>query len=78
MRTNRTTSDDVVITLRNAEGTVVESFDDTDLQDSFPDALSVMSDLFIRARRQALGADKAIDDILQALGIDEPTTRRSK
>jgi hypothetical protein len=48
----------------NAEGRGVDWFSDYDLGDDYK---ARMADLYERARRQALGAEKAIDEILDVL-----------
>jgi hypothetical protein len=67
MRDNFRSGSDIVVRIRNANGQVVESFADTDLVPFMVDSFDVMTKLYERVRRQALGADKAIDDILKEL-----------
>lgn len=66
--TNGGITDDVVVSVRNNEGAVLDRFADTDVpRELLADPYRTMYDLYVRARRQALGADKAIDDLLQIL-----------
>jgi hypothetical protein len=48
----------------NFEGRTVDSFSDDDLK---PEGLDRMAELYQKARRQALSADKALDEILSQL-----------
>ena len=60
---------DYVIELLDENGRVIESASDADLRDvaapgeSYP----VMKELFVMARRRALGVDEALDDLLSSL-----------
>ena len=45
----------------------IERINDVDLRDVDSNSLDVMKSLFVIARRNARGADKAIDDILDSL-----------
>jgi hypothetical protein len=62
-----------IIELKNSSDEVIDSFDDTVIADSIFDIDGVanyyglMMNLRNTARRQALGADKALDDILSDL-----------
>jgi hypothetical protein len=66
---------DYVVDLTNDAGDIVDTFNDVQLDKTgiFPDLpnfmgwYQAMSDLYGLARRSALGADKALDDILKAL-----------
>jgi hypothetical protein len=60
-------SEDYVLTILNSEGTVIEQAADTDFANRLQDALPMMSEMYSAARRQALGVDGAIDDILGEL-----------
>lgn len=66
-------AEDVVIELVNNIGDVADSFSDEDLQRAGPRPTeddhwyAPMNAMYQRARRTALGADKAIDDILNEL-----------
>lgn len=68
----------VRVTLRDAEGRVLDVFDDDDLKDfetpyvGFDNYWKLMSELHQLAVRQTTGADDALDDLLQALDKDEP------
>jgi hypothetical protein len=61
------THDTVIIRISNSDDQVIESFSDEDLSDkgSF---FKKMNELYSLARRKALGADQAINDILERLG----------
>lgn len=48
------------------EGVEIDSFTDDDLPDGYAE---ITSELFRNARRQALGVDKALDEILSELEI---------
>ena len=64
-------SDDYVVRVLDRNGSVVEEEADPDLKDDWPHAYAVMRSLYIEARRSAKGVDKAIRDILSALGEEE-------
>jgi hypothetical protein len=70
-RRNDDESTDVVIRLLNQDGKVIEEYTDADIQPYFPGdsnaSFKLLRDLFNAARRSALGADKAIDDLLNEL-----------
>jgi len=61
-----------VVQILNGEGLVVEDISDLDLAGitslEGPEACHYMRDIYNAARRQAIGADEAIDDIITALG----------
>ena len=56
----------------NHEGKVIESFSDKSLSEAAwdEDYSDLMRNLYTLARRQALGADEALDDLLEKLGAD--------
>jgi len=58
---------DYVVTILNSEGTAIDEFSDVDLGDGY---FAQMDELYQSARRQALGVDKALDEILQELDDD--------
>ena len=64
------------LTMRNADHVVLESYDDEDLSGSVPKIPSfssyfqLMVALRDMAMRQATGADKALDDVLDELSDD--------
>jgi hypothetical protein len=68
------TSIQYVISILNDLGVSVDSFSDSELSARFADApldlgwYGVLREIYEMARRQALGADQAIDDILGELG----------
>lgn len=66
--------DDYFVELVNGHGEAADVFDDTQLHEEGPDGApvegswrSTMSETYRLARRAALGADRALDDILKAL-----------
>jgi hypothetical protein len=61
-----TDDQDYEISLLNADGNVVDRFRDIDLGAPV-ERFAAMRDLFVRARRQALGSDKVLNEILQEL-----------
>ena len=70
---------DVRITIINSEGSVVESFSDVDLNDSWLSEFNIdggayrmMHSTYEIARRTALGSEKAVADILRELDDDIP------
>jgi hypothetical protein len=65
---------DYVVSILNSEGNMVDSFSDVDLDKSSGGTryLSILRDLYQNARRQALGVDKALDEILKELDDDLP------
>jgi hypothetical protein len=65
-------SEDYVLTILNSDGMVIERAADTDFANRLNDALPVMSEMYSAARRQALGVDRAIEDILGELSKQEP------
>jgi len=63
---------DYVVSILNSEGKTVDSFSDVDLDrdrdmGSGGKYLKILRDLYQNARRQALGVDKALDEILNEL-----------
>lgn len=69
-------TDDYLIRICNASGDVVDSFTDNDIGKTIESAdersrfFKDFSNLFEMARRNARGADVALDSILQQLGDD--------
>ncbi|MEW9805423.1 hypothetical protein [Mesorhizobium marinum] len=64
----RTQREDYLVSIFNENGSVVESFTDVSLsQDGIESAFEGMRDLHEMARRNALGADRVINDILNEL-----------
>jgi hypothetical protein len=55
---------DYVISIRDASGNVIDTFSDVDLGSGY---FKTMGELYENARRQALGVDKALDEILNDL-----------
>ncbi|SRR5258708_5616135 len=64
--------DDYLVTILDSEGSVIEKVADPDLADRLSDPLELMSKMYSSARRQALGVDRAIDDILGELSKQIP------
>lgn len=62
---------DISIGVYNGVGSLVDSLTDTSISDGGGQWYSRMKDLYDTARRQALGADKALDEILKSLGADD-------
>ena len=68
-----------IVTLINEQGQEADSFTDSDLDDhSKPNPsekyywFRKMKELFLSARRSALGSDKVLDEIMNELGDDIP------
>lgn len=63
----------ISIEVKDARGRVIDSFTDNDLSkgiwlvDGYANSWLAMSELLHMARREAYGADEALDDILKAL-----------
>jgi hypothetical protein len=61
--------EDVVVRIRNNEGKVIEEVADTDFsQDLLKNSYEKMQNMYQTARRQALGVEAALDELLNALG----------
>ena len=60
-----------ILQILNEEGKVIEDISDEDIQDQLTNAFSTMQSLFERARSQAMGLDKALDDIMSYLPTDD-------
>ena len=58
---------DYLVTIRNSEGNAIDSFSDTFLDQRSMGYYKVMRDIYQKARRQALGVDSALDEILNEL-----------
>lgn len=58
---------DYRVRIIGSEGQVVEEFKDVDFEDRTRDAYACLGELFELGRRKALGADDAIDAILEEL-----------
>lgn len=60
------------ITIYNNEGNVMESFDDEELTNAGkPESYKVLKEIYETARRQALGTEQALDELLNALQDDD-------
>ena len=59
---------DYVLTIMDKYDDLIERVSDNDLREFNEDAYELMRSLYISARRNARGVDKAIDDILNTLG----------
>lgn len=62
---------DMIVQIINENGDVVEEVSDEDLKGIFPGPFTVMRNMFDIARRQAMGVEKAIEEIMQALAADD-------
>ena len=58
---------DMVLSIHNEEGTLVEEIDDIDLRSIHQNAFKDLQELYVLARRYALGTEQVIDNILSAL-----------
>lgn len=69
-------SPDYVISILNDYDRLVESFSNAELagiaRENEPNAYTLMQEMFIRARRTAMGLDRTLDELLSALGDEEP------
>jgi hypothetical protein len=59
---------DYFLTIMDKYDDLIERVSDNDLKEFNNDAYELMRTLYISARRNARGVDKAIDDILNVLG----------
>lgn len=75
LASQRVSKDQVTYVIRifDAGGNLVETADDDDLDEELPDSFGTMEEMFEAARRKALGADKALDDIISQLDEDLPS-----
>jgi hypothetical protein len=65
-------ADYYVLIIYNAEGSVIESVTNDDLeQEGLRNAFSVMQEMYNTARRAAMGIDEALDDLLKHLGDED-------
>lgn len=55
----------------NNEGLAIESVSDVQLSQEINAAYRFMENLYVNARRAALGVDKALDDLLNIFGDDD-------
>jgi hypothetical protein len=62
---------DIVVGIHNAEGETVEEVSDVDLQGDLTNSEQVMHEIYEVARRQALGVDKYLDNLLEYLEDEE-------
>lgn len=65
----------IFVRLYDADGTLMEDYDDGDLKEMIPSSVpgsigfyTLLSELYSGARRAALGVDRALDNILKELG----------
>jgi hypothetical protein len=63
----RNDTTDVFIRIFNQNGAAIETFSDESIKGKMENPYALMSDLYERAKRIALGSDKALDDLLSAL-----------
>jgi hypothetical protein len=74
-RPGRGNDTDYVIQILNANNVVIEEFTDVDIDSHMEGggaSFGAMRNLHEAARRSAMGADKALDEILNELGDDIP------
>jgi flagellar hook protein FlgE len=65
--------EDIMVSLVNENGDVVETFKDNDIRGEYSDAdARLMFDLYEMARRTALGSEKVLNSILKELDDDIP------
>ena len=65
--------EDACVAILNKDGSVIEEFDDVTLTGTgFKESFLLMRELYRLARRNAMGLDKALDEILSGLGPAEP------
>jgi hypothetical protein len=63
---------DTFLQILNEENNIIEAIDDEDIQSSLGgDGVRMIEDLYRKARGQAMGIEKALDTLLEALGEDE-------
>jgi RecA-family ATPase len=55
------------VSVFDANGELLEQVTDSQLGEEFENAYDTLSMLYVTARRQAMGVEKALDDILQLL-----------
>ncbi|HJQ85333.1 MAG TPA: hypothetical protein VKA21_14705 [Candidatus Binatia bacterium] len=67
--------DQVMLSIVNGEGQIVEQILPAELGSTLPNPEKVMIALFEGARRRAMGVEKALDSILAALGSPRDSTR---
>jgi hypothetical protein len=58
---------DIVLSILNSEGTIIEEAADAEFSDHIPAPYQTMKKLYANARRQALGVDAALDELLDEL-----------
>ena len=63
---------DFVLTILNSEGTLLEEAADPEFQGKIENPFSRMQQLYVNARRQALGVDAALDELLNELSKKTP------
>ena len=59
--------EDFVLGIFNAQGALIEEVSDVALKDELSDSYRIMKDLYLSARRAAMGVDQALDEILSSL-----------
>ncbi len=65
---DRGDAEDVWISIIDNIGDVVESFTDVTLNE-MPNAFGVMSNIYVEARRVAMGVNAALDELLNDIGV---------
>lgn len=64
-------SEDYVLGIFNARGSMIEEISDVDLAEDLSDSYEAMKHLYRAARRKALGMDQALDSLLSSMGEDD-------
>lgn len=62
---------DYVLTIYNEEGGIIEDVSDVDLQEDLDNSLETMRGIYEAARREAMGIEKALNDLLTYMQQDE-------
>lgn len=62
---------DYLITIQNKDSVDIDNISDEELYPVWNEAYKNMRELYQLARRQALGVDKVLDDLLQELGVEK-------
>lgn len=63
---------DYSLKITNSDGEIVEEIADDDLREYIHEPWQLMKEMHDTARRQAMGVEKALDDILEQLDPDLP------
>ena len=60
-----------IVQIFNEEGKLIEDISDYDISNEIPHGFVMMKEIYERARSQAMGLDKALDDIMTYLPPDD-------